>query len=229
MKITLAPLVVDARGRFGGIVFSNWKGIAVAREFVPPAQPRTANQLDIRNLFRNANSLWRRASSVQLAAGGMVESYSRAAYGQALVNRNVMIGLFADMLRSKANLADFAATFPNPRAPKPSGVTATNTGGTVRVAVTSLAAPSGLTLVGVGAYLVPEFNPEDANPNDAEKLRGDQTAQSTAGAGNVDFTNTPNGSYRAFGFAQYTDGRYPTSDARHREISPSASATVTVS
>lgn len=56
-KVTGPLMSMDARGAFGGtLVFSNWKGRAVVRELVTPANPRAALQIAVRNAVRVAGA-----------------------------------------------------------------------------------------------------------------------------------------------------------------------------
>lgn len=61
MAITKAPLLsLGAAGALGKtLVFSTWKGLKTAREYVVPANPQSADQTTQRNLFSDAVNAWR--------------------------------------------------------------------------------------------------------------------------------------------------------------------------
>jgi len=56
-----APLMsLGASGKLAGtLVFSTWKGLKTAREYVTPSNPQTAAQTTQRGLFTDAVSAWR--------------------------------------------------------------------------------------------------------------------------------------------------------------------------
>lgn len=60
MAKVVAPLLsMEARGTIGkAITFAAWKGIAYARRWFAPAQPRTAAQVTVRNRVVAANLGW---------------------------------------------------------------------------------------------------------------------------------------------------------------------------
>lgn len=50
---------LDVRGRFGvGIVFTNWRGLSVARMFTVPTNPQSTRQVVIRALMASASRAW---------------------------------------------------------------------------------------------------------------------------------------------------------------------------
>jgi len=55
-----APLMsIDASGTFADhLVFAKWKGIRYVRNYVIPQNPRTADQVTIRNAFTAAVAQW---------------------------------------------------------------------------------------------------------------------------------------------------------------------------
>lgn len=228
MKVELAPIVSDARGRFAGTVFSNWRGIPVVRQFTPPSQPRTDEQVDIRNLFRNSNILWREAGSIPLSNGGIIESYNRQAYGQTPVGRNFFIGDFADALRGQTDMEEWYCTAPSGRVPRPASIAVTPSGTTAPVVVTSSPAPSGFTLAGVGAYVLPDFNPEEFPVGVIDNLAGMEEAQTSPGAGTMQFTGLESGSYWAYGFSQYLATAYDSPDPRHFAVSSAVEISFTI-
>lgn len=100
MKITLAPLVSDVRNRFGGQVFTNWKGIAIDRRFAYPSNPNTTAQKNVRFSFKNINRWYAIMPALQKAAW---ENYIK---GKALIGRNVAIGKNIPILKAQDTLAN---------------------------------------------------------------------------------------------------------------------------
>ena len=68
MKLQFSPLVTSVSGRFGGLVFSSWQGVPLARIFRRPAQPRTAAQVAHRNAFRNLLRFYGRIPAIELGS-----------------------------------------------------------------------------------------------------------------------------------------------------------------
>lgn len=87
-KVSYAPLVDNVSGRFGGLVFSQWRGVALIRRFVTPLNPNTTNQQLIRRLFRGANRWW----SDMVAAPQLRSTWFTAATGQSYTDRNLFVG-----------------------------------------------------------------------------------------------------------------------------------------
>jgi hypothetical protein len=59
-KVNGALLSLGARGQLGGaMVFSNWKGIGTARQYVVPANPQTAGQVEQRSRLTLTVAFWK--------------------------------------------------------------------------------------------------------------------------------------------------------------------------
>jgi hypothetical protein len=97
-KVNGALLSLGARGQLGGaMVFSSWKGIGTARQYVKPANPQTAGQITQRNLLAAivalwkgtiTNSEWRTAWNLAASLGSTVQSGFNA-FTQGSVNANL--------------------------------------------------------------------------------------------------------------------------------------------
>lgn len=145
MKLTLGPIVTDARGRFAGIVFSNWQGVATARRFVPPSQPRTVNQVNHRNLFRNlTQSYLRQANTI------FRNSWARAATGRPGIGRNFFMKTAIENIGDDTDMEAFRAFYTNDELPSPTSVTVTPGDDELVVAWvdSTVNPPAGFTLAG---------------------------------------------------------------------------------
>jgi hypothetical protein len=55
---------IDASGTFADtMVYAKWKGINYSRQYAIPGNPRTANQLQIRDYFTTAVAAWQAEDS----------------------------------------------------------------------------------------------------------------------------------------------------------------------
>ncbi len=57
-KLVFGPVVLDARGKVGGVVFSKSKAGAIGRKKVSPSQPRTTSQSTVRSDFTELSKAW---------------------------------------------------------------------------------------------------------------------------------------------------------------------------
>lgn len=54
-KVTGPLMSIDASGAFADtMVYAKWKGINYSRQYAIPANPKTANQIQIRDYFTSA-------------------------------------------------------------------------------------------------------------------------------------------------------------------------------
>ncbi len=83
-----APLMsFDARGKLAGsLVFMGWKGLKTVRQFVVPANPKSADQVVQRNFFTTAVSFWRNFLTNAASRTGWDRSASLAAKPQSGFN-----------------------------------------------------------------------------------------------------------------------------------------------
>lgn len=85
-KVTGPLMSMDARGALGkAIVFSNWKGVAVVRQFVIPSNPNTALQQAVRAAFSSAVEVFKTLSAEDKTAWG------RRASGLAMSGYNALV------------------------------------------------------------------------------------------------------------------------------------------
>lgn len=94
MKLTGPMFSLDARGTIGSaITFSFWKGINYARARVIPNNPKSAEQMAVRDIVSDASIAWKTEATV-----GAVEidtayktAYNLAAAGMAMSGFNLFI------------------------------------------------------------------------------------------------------------------------------------------
>ena len=152
MKVNYAPLVSGVSGRFGGQVFTQWRGIDVVRSFTPPAQPRTPAQLMVRNAFQAGNAFYE--SGIQQ----FVDAWEDRRGSSAGTGRNIFVGNLIRSTQGETDLDAFeiiegASAYPAPT------VTVTPGDGTLTPAVTPPTAPTGFTITGYLRVVIGNFDP----------------------------------------------------------------------
>lgn len=157
MAKTTAPLLsFGAAGAIAKVqVYSRWRGIPYARQYVTPSNPNTTAQQLTRNIFRTLNSMWLVAPSLLIAP------YDRNAEGQSFLGRNKFIGDNLRTMRGEANMQLFAAS-PGAKGGLPANSIAVTPGaGTLTVDFDVPAAPAGWTLDGAVALAFPDQAPDE--------------------------------------------------------------------
>lgn len=148
MKLTLGPIVSDARGRFGGQVFSAWKGIALSRRFQPPANPNTVDQQSVRNIFRNLSKQYTVQGAEFRAA------WTTFATGKKFIARNSIIAKNVKLLSLISDCQGYVFAPGDASSLAPTAITVTPGAGQLVVAVTAPTAPAGWTLVSAIAVAI---------------------------------------------------------------------------
>lgn len=98
-KVNAPLLSLGGRGQIGkGIVFSSWKGIKTARQYVVPANPRTTAQQNNRIRFALLREMFK------LAPTQVVEPYNAFVEGRPLTNANKFVGENNRLLNGQADL-----------------------------------------------------------------------------------------------------------------------------
>jgi len=74
-RLVLGPIVSDAAGKMGGMVFSKWRGVAVGRKLNPsPANPDSADQKLTRASVSLVTKVWQHMPAVFKAAWDLFAS-----------------------------------------------------------------------------------------------------------------------------------------------------------
>ncbi len=152
MKVTYAPVVDRASGKFGGLVASSWKGIDLMRRFASPSQPDTAAQVEIRRIFQNLTRNYTQGPTY------FKEAWDSFAIGKAFIGRNVIIRRNVPVLQGQADLTNYvftpgdASTVPPPTATFTPGVTL------ITVVPSAPTLPVGWTIERAVAVAIPSFD-----------------------------------------------------------------------
>jgi len=86
-KVTGPLMSIDASGAFADtMVYAKWKGINYSRQYAIPGNPRTANQLQIRDYFTTAVAAW------QAEDQATKDAWNQAASGKPLSGFNLYVG-----------------------------------------------------------------------------------------------------------------------------------------
>lgn len=99
-KLTAPLMSFGASGKLGGsLVYGSWKGIPTARQFIIPANPRTAGQIAQRNIMALIVALWRAPAlkAVVRAAWDRLASSKTAAVSGFNVFTSNLVKLFASL------------------------------------------------------------------------------------------------------------------------------------
>ena len=141
MKVTYAPIVSSASGRFGGMVATRWKGIGMFRRFASPSNPNTTAQQDIRNIFKNTTRCWTLMSTEWKAA------WDTFATGKAFIGRNKWVGNNVQALNGEVDLDELVFTPGDASTVPPASMVITSPGvDDLLLTVVAPAIPTGWTL-----------------------------------------------------------------------------------
>lgn len=148
MRVIFAPLVSDARGRFGGLVASAWRATRVVRRFEAPGNPNTALQQGVRMIFRNATRCYTCMTTRFRAAW---EAYQT---GKNFTGRNAFIARQVPALQGDVNLNDFVGTPGDASTLQPTIASVTPGAGSLTVAVNAPTPPAGWTITTIVAFAI---------------------------------------------------------------------------
>ena len=93
-KVSGPLFSLDARGQVGkAVVFSFWKGVNYVRQHVVPNNPKTADQVNIRQLITDATTAWKNGDTIGAIAidAAYKTAYDAAASGMAMSGFNLFI------------------------------------------------------------------------------------------------------------------------------------------
>jgi len=148
MPRTTGPLLsFSAQGSVGKtITYDKWRGIATARRWSQPAQPRTAPQLNTRTVISGLSQIWKMANTV------LTDPWEAQALGKPTTARSAWIERNAKLCIASGETGTLQAT---PAASKVLPVTVSAT--TVlhqelRVTVTPSPTPAGWTFVHIAGW-----------------------------------------------------------------------------
>ncbi len=144
-RLTAPLLSLDARGQIGeAIVFSGWKGIKYARQYVIPANPQTTAQQEVRGVFSTLSEIWKRLPVTGRAP------FIYAARGNPLTPRNVHVRESVAALIDQATLDEYVMSVSGGQAVPLTAMTPADAGGQViELTCTIPSIPIGYTLQAV--------------------------------------------------------------------------------
>ena len=159
MRVVLGPLVEDARGRLGGVVFSKWREINTARRYVAIPAGRSADQISARHRFTMSQQLWRPVSALTEGGG----SWGAAARSRGSDRRAQFVGSFMRLATGDLTLSDWRPVYRGTEVASLNGtvnVTDIAAGG-VQISYSNLneTVDEGYVLVDELAYLLEKFIP----------------------------------------------------------------------
>ncbi|NWF92476.1 MAG: hypothetical protein HXY46_06135 [Syntrophaceae bacterium] len=106
-KVTGPLMSIDASGAFADtMVYAKWKGINYSRQYAIPGNPRTANQLQIRDYFTTAVAAWQAEDQTTK------DAWNQAASGKPLSGFNLYVGEYVSY-----RIANAGAVPPSPFLP----------------------------------------------------------------------------------------------------------------
>lgn len=104
-KVSGPLLSFGGRGQIGkAAVFTSWRGVKVARQYVIPANPQTTEQQLTRTTFATLREMWKLASAAQRAPWDL---FSR---GRPFTGVNKFVGENIRVLRGEADCANFLSS-----------------------------------------------------------------------------------------------------------------------
>lgn len=165
-KIKFGAMMVDARGKLGGHVFSKNRGGAYLRTKVTPSNPQTEDQVAQRALLATFSQSWKGLTEAQRTAwNGAVGQYATTnVFGDTV---NPTGATLHTKLNINVALAGGSAILVPPlpvgiASPAGVSVTATVTGSAVEIDWTSGAVPAGVTRI---VEATPQMSPGIYNAN----------------------------------------------------------------
>lgn len=157
MAKTSGPLLsFDARATVGKtVVYSNWKGIPYARRWVQPANPQTADQQAVRNVFKWLMAVWSYMPS------DATEAWNAYAAGQPLTGRNAFAKFNVGALQGETDLTNFTMSPSARSGPVAAAATFTPGNDLVTVDITAPVLPTGWSIVQAVAAAIRQQDPSD--------------------------------------------------------------------
>lgn len=160
MARTTGPLL--SLGGSGAIaktqVYSSWRGITYARQYVKPANPNTAGQQATRSVFSFLNSLWK------LAPANIQAPWTANAKGKQFTDRNKFIGDNVSLLRGETDIALLVLSPGANGGMVAGGLTPTPAAGEIDAVLTAPDLPAGWTISGSVMAIIADVDPSTDAP-----------------------------------------------------------------
>lgn len=160
MARTTGPLL--SLGGSGAIaktqVYSTWRGIPYARQYVKPANPNTQEQQATRSVFSFMNSLWKTAPA------NVQAPWTANAKGKQFTDRNKIIGDNVKVLRGKTVISDLILS-PGANGGMVAGaIGGTGGSGSIAATLTAPDLPSGWVIDMAVFAVIKQVDPSAADP-----------------------------------------------------------------
>lgn len=160
MARTTGPLL--SLGGSGAIaktqVYSSWRGITYARQYVKPANPNTSEQQATRSVFSFLNSLWK------LAPANIQAPWTANAKGKQFTDRNKFIGDNVKVLRGESDIANLILSPGANGGMVAGGLTPTPVAGQITAVLTAPDLPSGWVIDMAVMSVMLECDPSTDQP-----------------------------------------------------------------
>lgn len=154
------------------LTYASWKGIDYARTRVIPANPRSTQQTNTREVFAYLQSLYKFLPSIGR------EPWVAATVGIPMTPENLLLSKNISVLRLATVLDDLVLSPGARGGSPPSGIIITPGSGQLSIAVSAPSLPSGWTITAAQAIAVKDQDPHDpivATPVAAEDTTGPYT------------------------------------------------------
>jgi len=160
MARTTGPLL--SLGGSGAIaktqVYSTWRGIPYARQYVKPANPNSVAQQATRVVFSFLNSMWK------LAPANVQAPWTANAKGKQFTDRNKFIGDNTKLMRGESDINLLVLSPGANGGMVAAALGGTPGSGTLAATLTAPDLPSGWTITQAVFALTPVVDPSTENP-----------------------------------------------------------------
>lgn len=157
MAVVTGPLMsLTASGTIAKtITYGDWKGIKYARTRVIPANPQSVEQTKTRSVFAYLGDLYKFFPAIAR------EPWIAAVSGIPMTAQNLMQSKNVSILREELDLTNLVLSPGARGGSPPTGIVTTPGAGSLSVAVSAPAAPTGWTLTSAQGVVVQDQDPHD--------------------------------------------------------------------
>lgn len=155
-RVSGPVISIGGKGQIGkSLIFSDWRGVKYAKQYVVPANPQTAEQSKTRDVFSYSSDFWR------MATADAKKPWTEYAKNRPFTDRNSIIGKNVLSLRGKANNNDLVISPGVRSGPVLVSISAVTgaAAGQINVTATEGTTPTGWTLDRVVWVLVKQQDP----------------------------------------------------------------------
>lgn len=160
MARTTGPLLsLGGRGAIAKTqVYSTWRGVPYARQYVKPSNPNSTEQQKTRTVFSFLNTLWK------LAPANVQAPWTANAKGKQFTDRNKFMGDNTRELRGETTLTKLILSPGANGGMVAGGLSGAGAAGAVTGTLTAPDLPTGWTIVQAVFALVLDMNPSTGTP-----------------------------------------------------------------